>query len=82
VFDKVLSNTQEAKARDAQLNGVVPAGPDTELFDVLLPVPEVDEPLSPLLTLIPMRLLSYQIAAHRGLEVDQPRNLVKSVSVE
>jgi len=82
VFDKVLSNAQEAKARDAQLIGVAPEGPDTELFDVLLPVPEVDELLSPLLTVIPMQLLSYHIAAHRGLDVDQPRNLAKSVTVE
>jgi len=82
VFDKVLSNAQEAKARDAQLIGVAPEGPDTEVFDVLLPVPEVDELLSPLLTVIPMQLLSYHIAAHRGLDVDQPRNLAKSVTVE
>ena len=82
VFDKVLSNAQEAKARDAQLIGVAPEGPDTALFDVLLPVPEVDELLSPLLTVIPMQLLSYHIAAHRGLDVDQPRNLAKSVTVE
>jgi glucosamine--fructose-6-phosphate aminotransferase (isomerizing) len=82
VFDKVLSNAQEAKARDARLVGVAPACPDTELFDLLLPLPEVDELLSPLLTVIPMQLLSYHIAAHRGLDVDQPRNLAKSVTVE
>ena len=82
VFDKVLSNAQEAKARDAQLIGVAPACADTELFDVLLPLPEVDELLSPLLSVIPMQLLSYHIAAHRGLDVDQPRNLAKSVTVE
>ena len=82
VFEKVLSNAQEAKARDAQLIGVAPEGPDTALFDVLLPVPAVDELLSPLLTVIPMQLLSYHIAAHRGLDVDQPRNLAKSVTVE
>jgi glucosamine--fructose-6-phosphate aminotransferase (isomerizing) len=82
VFEKVLSNAQEAKARDAQLIGVAPAGPDTALFDVLLPVPAVDDLLSPLLTVIPMQLLSYHIAAHRGLDVDQPRNLAKSVTVE
>ncbi|MBM5791948.1 MAG: glutamine--fructose-6-phosphate transaminase (isomerizing) [Cyanobacteria bacterium M_surface_10_m1_298] len=82
VFDKVLSNAQEAKARDAQLLGVAPEGPDAELFDTLLPVPVVDELLSPLLTVIPMQLLSYHIAAHRGLDVDQPRNLAKSVTVE
>ena len=82
VFDKVLSNAQEAKARDAQLIGVAPECPDAELFDILLPVPAVDELLSPLLTVIPMQLLSYHIAAHRGLDVDQPRNLAKSVTVE
>jgi len=82
VFDKVLSNAQEAKARDAQLIGVSPDCPDAELFDTLLPVPVVDELLSPLLTVIPMQLLSYHIAAHRGLDVDQPRNLAKSVTVE
>ena len=82
VFDKVLSNAQEAKARDAQLIGVAPAGPDTDLFDELLPVPEVSEWISPLLTVVPMQLLSYHIAAHRGLDVDQPRNLAKSVTVE
>ena len=67
VFDKVLSNAQEAKARDARLIGVAPECPDTEIFDELLPVPAVDELLSPLLTLIPMQLLSYHIAARRGL---------------
>jgi glucosamine--fructose-6-phosphate aminotransferase (isomerizing) len=82
VFDKVLSNAQEAKARDAQLIGVAPDCPDAELFDTLLPVPVVDELLSPLLTVVPMQLLSYHIAAHRGLDVDQPRNLAKSVTVE
>jgi len=82
VFDKVLSNAQEAKARDARLIGVAPPGPDTDLFDVLLPVPPVEELLSPLLTVVPMQLLSYHIAAHRGLDVDQPRNLAKSVTVE
>ena len=82
VFEKVLSNAQEAKARDAQLIGVAPDGPDTALFDELLPVPEVSEWISPLLTVVPMQLLSYHIAAHRGLDVDQPRNLAKSVTVE
>jgi glucosamine--fructose-6-phosphate aminotransferase (isomerizing) len=82
VFEKVLSNAQEAKARDAQLIGVAPKGPDTDLFDELLPVPVVSEWISPLLTVVPMQLLSYHIAAHRGLDVDQPRNLAKSVTVE
>jgi glutamine---fructose-6-phosphate transaminase (isomerizing) len=84
VYEKVLSNAQEAKARDARLIGVVPMNdPDAEeTFDALLPVPHVDELLSPILTVVPVQLLSYHIAARRGLDVDQPRNLAKSVTVE
>lgn len=84
VYEKVLSNAQEAKARDAQLIGVVPMNdPEAEdTFDELLPVPKVDELLSPVLTVIPLQLLAYHIAARRGLDVDQPRNLAKSVTVE
>tara|TARA_Y100001968_G_scaffold226184_1_gene208963 strand:- start:1898 stop:3799 length:1902 start_codon:yes stop_codon:yes gene_type:complete len=82
VFEKVLSNAQEAKARDAELIGIAPKEIDTEIFDYLLPIPNVSEWVSPLLTIIPMQLFSYHIAAHRGLDVDQPRNLAKSVTVE
>ena len=84
VYEKVLSNAQEAKARDAQLIGVAPMN-DSEAehtFDTLLSVPAVDELLSPILALIPLQLLAYHIAARRGLDVDQPRNLAKSVTVE
>ncbi len=66
VFDKVLSNAQEPKARDAQLIGLAPECAEAELFDTLLPVPTLDELLSPLRTVIPMQLLSHHIAAHRG----------------
>ena len=82
VFEKVLSNAQEAKARDAHLIGIGPVCADTEIFDVLLPIPPVHELVSPLLTVVPMQLLAYHVAAHRGLDVDQPRNLAKSVTVE
>ncbi|XQQ06726.1 MAG: glutamine--fructose-6-phosphate transaminase (isomerizing) [Leptolyngbya sp. IPPAS B-1204] len=84
VFEKVLSNAQEAKARDARLIGVTPMDDHEaqEVFDDLLPVPEVEELLSPLLTVIPLQFLAYHIAARRGLDVDQPRNLAKSVTVE
>jgi glucosamine--fructose-6-phosphate aminotransferase (isomerizing) len=84
VYEKVLSNAQEAKARDARLIGVTPMDePEAaETFDYLLPVPEVEELLSPILSVIPLQLLSYHIAARRGLDVDQPRNLAKSVTVE
>ena len=82
VYDKVLSNAQEAKARDARLIGVLPDNTDADFFDDVLAVPAVDELLSPVLSVIPLQLLSYHIAARRGLDVDQPRNLAKSVTVE
>jgi len=84
VYEKVLSNAQEAKARDARLIGVTEMNDAeaAEVFDNLLPVPAVDELLSPLLTVIPLQFLAYHIAARRGLDVDQPRNLAKSVTVE
>ncbi|HEY9648545.1 MAG TPA: glutamine--fructose-6-phosphate transaminase (isomerizing) [Chroococcidiopsis sp.] len=83
VYDKVLSNAQEAKARDAQLIGLTPADEQAaDILDVVLPMPAVNEMLSPLLTSIPLQLLAYHIAALRGLDVDQPRNLAKSVTVE
>ncbi len=84
VFEKVLSNAQEARARDARLIGVTPMDEQeaADTFDTLIPVPHVDELLSPIVTVIPLQLLAYHIAARRGLDVDQPRNLAKSVTVE
>ncbi|AFY66721.1 glutamine--fructose-6-phosphate transaminase (isomerizing) [Geitlerinema sp. PCC 7407] len=84
VYDKVLSNAQEAKARDSRLIGVTATSDAhaAEIFDDMLPIPEVPELLSPVLTVIPLQLLAYHIAARRGLDVDQPRNLAKSVTVE
>jgi glutamine---fructose-6-phosphate transaminase (isomerizing) len=84
VYEKAVSNSQEAKARDSHLYGVVAASDKdaAEIFDKVLPVPDVDELLSPVLTVIPLQLMSYHIAAMRGLDVDQPRNLAKSVTVE
>ncbi len=84
VYEKALSNAQEAKARDSRLIGVVEMDDPqaAETFDDLIPLPKVDELLSPILTVIPLQLLAYHIAARRGLDVDQPRNLAKSVTVE
>jgi len=84
VYEKVISNSQEAKARDSRLIGVTPVsdGEAGEIFNDLLPVSSVDELLSPILTVVPLQLLAYHIAARRGLDVDQPRNLAKSVTVE
>lgn len=84
VYEKVLSNAQEAKARDSRLIGVTPMHEEeaADVFDDLIPVPVADELLSPILAVIPLQLLAYHIAARRGLDVDQPRNLAKSVTVE
>lgn len=84
VYEKVISNAQEAKARDARIVGVTSLNGKhaTDVFDTLLPVPVVDELISPILSVIPLQLLAYHIAARRGLDVDQPRNLAKSVTVE
>jgi len=85
VYEKVISNAQEAKARDARLIGVTTAMNATEAghtFDDILTVPEVDEIVSPVLAVVPLQILSYHIAAIKGLDVDQPRNLAKSVTVE
>ncbi len=84
VYEKVISNAQEAKARDSRLIGVTPVndGEAAEIFNDLLPVSHVEELLSPILTVVPLQLLAYHITAHRGLNIDQPRNLAKSVTVE
>ncbi|MGJ5629581.1 glutamine--fructose-6-phosphate transaminase (isomerizing) [Nostoc sp. CALU 1950] len=84
VYEKVISNAQEAKARDSRLIGVTPVkdGEAAEIFNDLLPVSHVEELLSPILAVVPLQLLAYHIAARRGLDVDQPRNLAKSVTVE
>jgi glucosamine--fructose-6-phosphate aminotransferase (isomerizing) len=84
VYDKVMSNAQEARARDARLIGVVAEGDAiaADFFNPAITVPRTDEWLSPILNVVPLQLLSYHIAARRGLDVDQPRNLAKSVTVE
>ena len=84
VYEKVVSNIQEVKARGGQILAVVTEG-DTKvraLADHILEIPKVDDALAPLLTVIPMQLLSYHVALMRGCNVDQPRNLAKSVTVE
>lgn len=84
IYDKMISNCEEAKARHAILAGVT-FDNDTEadrMFDLLLTVPAVAEEFSPLILNLPLQLLAYYIAAALGREVDQPRNLAKSVTVE
>lgn len=83
-YEKVVSNIQEIKSRKGKIIGVVFEG-DKEvkgLADHVIEIPETEEALSPLLTTIPLQLLSYHIAVMRNCNVDQPRNLAKSVTVE
>ncbi|MCL6267479.1 glutamine--fructose-6-phosphate transaminase (isomerizing) [Flagellimonas myxillae] len=83
-YEKVVSNIQEIKSRKGRIIAVVTEGDEQvkELADHVIEVPEATESLTPLLTTIPLQLLSYHIAVMRGCNVDQPRNLAKSVTVE
>jgi glucosamine--fructose-6-phosphate aminotransferase (isomerizing) len=83
-YDKIVSNIQEIKSRSGIIVAVVTKG-DTqvrELADYIIEIPETSDDLSPFLTTIPLQLLSYHIAVMRKCNVDQPRNLAKSVTVE
>jgi glucosamine--fructose-6-phosphate aminotransferase (isomerizing) len=84
VYDKVVSNIQEVRARGGRLISVITEGDRTVpgLSDHVIEIPRCDDALAPLLTCIPLQLLSYHIAVMRGCNVDQPRNLAKSVTVE
>ncbi len=83
-YEKVVSNIQEIKSRKGKIIAIITQG-DTvvkNIADYVIEVPETAEPLTPILTTIPLQLLSYHIAVMRGCNVDQPRNLAKSVTVE
>lgn len=84
VFEKLLSNSEEAKARNARMVALTNSSdPKLEdLFDFIIKVPEVHEYLSPIVATIPLQLIAYYIAEFLGKDVDQPRNLAKSVTVE
>lgn len=83
-YEKVVSNIQEVKARKGQVIAVVTEGDKEvkEMADYTIEIPETDETLVPLISVVPLQLLSYHIAVMRGCNVDQPRNLAKSVTVE
>ena len=83
-YEKIVSNVQEVKARKGKIIAVVNAGDKiiSALADHVIEVPETEEILSPLVTIVPLQLLAYHIAILRGCNVDQPRNLAKSVTVE
>lgn len=83
-YEKVISNVQEVKARKGIVIAIVTEG-ETEIkkiADYTIEIPNTAEPLTPLLSVLPLQLLSYHIAVMRGCDVDQPRNLAKSVTVE
>ena len=75
---KILSNTEEIKSRGGYIIGV--ASEREEIFDYWIKVPEAEE-LNPIIQIIPMQVLAYQLAVYRGLDPDKPRNLAKSVTV-
>ncbi|HLO91496.1 MAG TPA: glutamine--fructose-6-phosphate transaminase (isomerizing) [Lentimicrobium sp.] len=83
-YKKVISNIQEVKARKGKIIAIITEGDETvkQLADHYIEVPETEEMLVPLIATIPLQLLSYHIAVMRGCNVDQPRNLAKSVTVE
>jgi len=82
--DKIVSNIQEVKARKGIVIAIINEGDETikDIADFVIEIPATDEPLTPLLSVVPLQLLSYHIARMRGCDVDQPRNLAKSVTVE
>ncbi len=83
-YEKVVSNIQEVKARKGKIIAIVTEGDSIvkEMADYTIEIPETDEILVPLVSVVPLQLLSYHIAVMRGCNVDQPRNLAKSVTVE
>ena len=83
-YEKVISNIQEIKARKGKIISIITEGDEIvkNLSDYSISIPETDECLSPLLSVVPLQLLAYHIAVVKGCDVDQPRNLAKSVTVE
>ncbi len=83
-YDKIVNNIQEVKARNGNVIAIVSAGDKTiaKMVDSVIEVPDVEEMLMPLVAVVPLQIFSYHIAVMRGCNVDQPRNLAKSVTVE
>ena len=84
VYEKLLSNSEEAKARNARMIALTNSQDEklNDLFDFIIRVPDVEETLSPIIAIVPLQLIAYYIAEFLGKDVDQPRNLAKSVTVE
>jgi glucosamine--fructose-6-phosphate aminotransferase (isomerizing) len=83
-YDKIISNIQQVKARNGRIIAITNENDELlhDLADYVIEIPDVAEPLAPLVSVIPLQLLAYHIAVMRGSNVDQPRNLAKSVTVE
>ena len=83
-YDKIISNIQEVKARKGRVIAIVSEDDErmSELADYVIKIPATEETLTPLISVIPLQLLAYHIAVMRECNVDQPRNLAKSVTVE
>ena len=81
---KTLSNVEEVRARHGLIISVGTEGDDAleQLSDVFLPIPDAPEVIQPLLAVVPLQLLAYHVARLRGCDIDKPRNLAKSVTVE
>jgi glucosamine--fructose-6-phosphate aminotransferase (isomerizing) len=84
ILDKMLSNIAEVRARGAEVIAVATAGSEAvaEVADETIFVPRTDWVLQPIVAIVPLQLLAYRVARARGLNVDQPRNLAKTVTVE
>lgn len=84
VYEKTISNVQEAKARQGKIIGIVTEGDNhlSRISDYVIEIPKVDVRVQPLLTYVAVQLISYHIADFKGTDIDQPRNLAKSVTVE
>jgi glucosamine--fructose-6-phosphate aminotransferase (isomerizing) len=84
VYKKIVSNVEEVKARSGRVLAIVTEGDDAlaKLADHLIPIPKTLDPLTPILSVLPLQLFAYHAAVRRGCDVDRPRNLAKSVTVE
>jgi len=84
LYDKVISNLEQVRARDGQVIAVATEG-DQEIaskVDDVIYIPDLGEYLTAILAVVPLQLLAYHVASHKGTDIDQPRNLAKSVTVE
>ena len=84
LYDKIVSNVQQVKARGGTIVAIVTKGDETisKIADYIIEIPKVPDCVSPVITSIPLQLLAYHIAINKGCNVDMPRNLAKSVTVE